>query len=113
MSRFRDSVLSEALHPPGKWGQMRQPSLLLWLLLFGERGHLAQVHGRCQMLRTTSLSGVSKHLGHQQGQNTWRSGTFDMAAEKEIVQRFLVWVKVAGSTQDTALSVNAHKLLLG
>jgi hypothetical protein len=113
MSRFRDSVLSEALHPPGKWGQMRQSSLLLWLLLFGERGHLPQVQGRCQLLRTTSLSGVSKHFGHQQGQNTWGSCTFDMTTEKEIVQRFLVWVKVAGSAQDTALSIHAHKLLLG
>jgi hypothetical protein len=36
-----------------------------------------------------------------------------MTTEKEIVQRFLVWVKVAGSAQDTALSIHAHKLLLG
>lgn len=92
---------------------MRWPSLLLWLLLFGERGHLTQVHGRCQKLGTTSLSGVPEHFGHQQGQNTWGSCTFGMAAGKKIVQLFVKWVKVAGSTQDAPLSIHMHKLFLG
>lgn len=98
MSGFRGSVLSEAQQPPGKRGQMRWLALLLRLLLLGERSHLAQVHGRCQMLGTTSLRGVPEHFGHQQGQNTWGSCTFDMAAGKKIVQLLLKWVKVVGST---------------